>query len=146
MRFFLQKTGTPLLAVGVFLCDRMCKFIAVAYPGPYYVLSPYIGFELYQNPGVAFSVPIAASVMVWLSPLLLFFLWYLFLRLPQGTLARFGFALIMTGAVSNYIDRMMVGYTIDYIRVFTAVLNLADVAIVVGVLLWARLVAKTTRP
>jgi len=41
--------------------------------------------------------------------------------------------LILFGALSNYIDRVLFGATIDYIRLFTAVINLADVMIVGGV-------------
>ena len=40
--------------------------------------------------------------------------------------------LIISGALSNFIDRILFGATIDYIRIFTGVINLADVMIVVG--------------
>ena len=40
--------------------------------------------------------------------------------------------LIISGALSNFIDRILIGATIDYIRIFTGVINLADVMIVVG--------------
>lgn len=42
---------------------------------------------------------------------------------------------ILDGTLSNLIDRILYHHTIDYWRVFTAVINLADILIVVGFIL-----------
>jgi lipoprotein signal peptidase len=42
---------------------------------------------------------------------------------------------IIAGAVSNVIDRFIYGFTIDYIRIFTSILNCADILIIIGALL-----------
>ena len=44
----------------------------------------------------------------------------------------FGIYLIVAGAISNLIDRILFTITIDYFRIVTSIINLADVMIVVG--------------
>jgi len=39
------------------------------------------------------------------------------------------------GALSNLIDRVLFSITIDYLRIFTSVINIADIMIVAGVVL-----------
>lgn len=46
-----------------------------------------------------------------------------------------GASLLIAGALSNLIDRTVYGFTIDYIRMFTSIFNLADLSIVVGAIL-----------
>ncbi len=66
------------------------------------------------------------------------FMLVLWLRTPQGRmLAHIGFALIVSGAIGNLIDRAWHGYVIDMIRVHTdtwsfAIFNVADSYISVG--------------
>lgn len=54
---------------------------------------------------------------------------------PRNDILPFAFYLIIAGAISNYIDRVFFAVTIDYLRVLTSVINLADVMIVGGVIL-----------
>jgi len=42
-------------------------------------------------------------------------------------------SLATAGALSNLIDRVVYGHTVDYILIFTGIINLADVLIVVGI-------------
>ena len=39
---------------------------------------------------------------------------------------------VLAGALSNLIDRIVYGHTVDYVLIFTGVINLADVMIVGG--------------
>jgi len=47
----------------------------------------------------------------------------------------FSFCLIIAGALSNFIDRLFFGAVLDYFKIYTSVFNLADLAILAGVLL-----------
>lgn len=47
----------------------------------------------------------------------------------------FAGTLLAAGAVSNLMDRVASGATVDYIRILTGVFNLADFYIVIGALL-----------
>ncbi|MEW6230066.1 MAG: signal peptidase II, partial [Bacillota bacterium] len=52
-----------------------------------------------------------------------------------GTVFQTGTALVLGGAIGNLIDRVRVGYVIDFIDLrFWPVFNLADAAITVGAL------------
>ena len=50
---------------------------------------------------------------------------------PSTTLCA-AYILILGGALSNFIDRLLFGITIDYFRILTSVFNVADIMIVVG--------------
>lgn len=93
-----------------------------------------------HNEGIAFSmlawlhdwglVAITAAVIV--------FVLYLWWTNPSNRVfARYGFALVVGGAIGNLIDRVMHGYVVDYILFHLptwsfAVFNLADTFITIG--------------
>lgn len=107
-------------------------------------LFPGLSFFLTFNPGAAFSflansggwqryffVGLAVVMSLWLVH-----------ELKRSTLplARWGFLLILGGALGNLIDRVRLGHVIDFILVHTStwsfsVFNLADSAISLGVFL-----------
>ncbi|MBF0619020.1 MAG: signal peptidase II [Candidatus Omnitrophica bacterium] len=93
-----------------------------------------IAFGLFKDNGfVFFIIPVIAVI------LLVYNIYYYH---KAGELDRWyilGFSLILGGAIGNLIDRMMVGYVIDFIdlRVWP-VFNIADSAITIGAMfiLW----------
>lgn len=103
-------------------------------------LVPFFALFHTHNPGIAFSMfsdwgaPALTALTLGVCALVL----YLASKTTaaQG-FARFGFALIIGGAIGNLIDRVSLGYVIDYFLFHTpvwsfAVFNLADVFISVG--------------
>jgi signal peptidase II len=68
---------------------------------------------------------------------------YLFVSKPQNPLVGASIALIVGGGVSNLIDRLRYGgYVVDFLNVGigplrTGIFNVADMAIMAGVILWA---------
>lgn len=106
-------------------------------------IMPYFNFTYVHNPGAAFSfladqpgwqrwffttVSSVASIifLVWMS------------KTPKANkLLGIGFALMLSGAVGNLIDRALFGYVIDFIDVYIfgynyPVFNIADSAIFIG--------------
>jgi signal peptidase II len=67
---------------------------------------------------------------------LIFILWYLYQMEPEIRLLRIGLNLIFVGAVGNLIDRIYLGFVVDFIdfRIFP-VWNVADMAIVIGTII-----------
>lgn len=113
--------------------DQILKFIARTNPtSTYYIWKPWLGWEYFPNTGVAFSIPFPYPLLIIATPLIL--IWFVIqIRKHQTTtLFNTGMIFIIAGAVSNLIDRMLFNFTIDYIRIFTSIFNLADVAIVAG--------------
>ncbi len=91
-----------------------------------------IAFGLFQEHGAFLLILITVSLIFLVSA-------YRFLS-GQGTAVRTAMALIIGGAIGNWIDRLRVHAVVDYLdfRVWP-VFNLADSAITVGVViyLWA---------
>lgn len=129
---------------GFFLfTDQLFKYFAKANPNfSLYVWKSWIGWEYFANTGVAFSLPVPNWLVVIVTPMILGGLVYWFIKsyyhIPHAKY-HISLALVIAGAISNYIDRLFFGATIDYLRIFTGVINLADVMIVggVGILVFA---------
>lgn len=93
-----------------------------------------------RNPGAAFGLlPYRTVFLVLVTLAVLAFILYYYRTLPPGnTLLRFGLALQMGGAIGNLIDRVRITYVVDFISIsfFPPVFNLADTAIVTGIILF----------
>ncbi len=135
-----------LVAAAVILCllDQLTKYVvtvtigpAGADPGREIVVVPGLVFLRYvQNTGMAFGlfrdlgdlfIPIALAIMTAVV------FYYRALR-GRAFLLRSALALQMGGALGNLLDRVRLGYVVDFIAVpGFSVFNLADSAITVGV-------------
>ena len=101
---------------------------------------PFLALYRTYNTGIAFSMLAGVGGIGLIVIALAVVAFVLFLAAKSEAdrpLARFGFALIVGGAVGNLIDRMMHGHVIDYVLFHTpvwsfAVFNLADAFITVG--------------
>ena len=123
----------------LFFVDQTAKWIATHSTISFYIIKPFIGWELLLNPGVAFGLPIPNWLIVMVTPFILLTL-ALFLAKKYHepkTPATYYYALsfILSGALSNYIDRVITSTTIDYIRILYSVINVADISIVLGLIL-----------
>ena len=136
-----------MLSGFLFGLDQILKYVARTNPEWIgYIWRPWIGWEYFANTGIAFSIPVPNWLVIGITPILILLLLFWFKKLfahvspfgpAQGKLNVYhlSLSLILFGALSNYIDRVLFGATIDYIRLFTGVINLADEMIVGGVLL-----------
>lgn len=128
--------------------DQITKYwaeVALAYGRPHYVL-PVLDFTLLYNTGAAFSfLSTAGGWQRWfltvLASIVSLALIY-WLPKQQRVLTRLSFALILSGALGNLIDRVRFGHVIDFIHfhwqgTYFPAFNLADMAISVGVALLA---------
>ncbi len=124
-------------------------------PGQFYaqreivVVPKFFNLIYKENPAAAFSI--TSSIPEWFrKPFLMtasivatlfFLIWYFRVRNPDWLILT-SFSLVMGGAVGNLIDRMRLGYVIDFLDVYAGVLgysglhwptfNIADSCIVVG--------------
>ena len=138
----LKRLWISLLVIAL---DQLAKLIAVAQlPFHQYVnVMPYFDWFLTHNPGAAFSfladaggwqrwffamtsVIISAVIVIWLKKLE-----------KDDKLTAIALCLILGGAIGNLIDRIYLGYVIDYIQVWLGTypwpaFNIADAAISVG--------------
>lgn len=135
----IQKTRFILFGTisGFLFClDQILKYLARTNPHIDLLLFPGFGWEFYANPGIAFSLPFPQSILLILTPLVLIGLAMLILVYGRKNPTHAGaLFLIFFGALSNLIDRFLFEITIDYIRIVTSIINLADLMIVAGILL-----------
>ena len=110
-------------------------------------LGPYFDFVLARNTGISYGLfqtqgPIGQWVLLGFKALAVLALW-MWLARARNRLAALSLGLIIGGAVGNGIDRLAYGWVADFVffHIYTAnwrfswyVFNLADVAIVAGVI------------
>jgi signal peptidase II len=105
-------------------------------------LAPFFQITRSENRGSAFGfLPQAGDIFLILAFVIVIGMIIFFPRLPEkATVARIAFGLVCGGAMGNALDRLEYGAVVDFIHytipgVISNVSNLADHAIVVGVIL-----------
>ena len=131
------------VAVLVFL-DQLSKWLAVILlegQPSFYLIPGVLRFTYVENRGAAFGM-LADNRWVFLvlstltTVCLLGFMIY---SKPQSRLERAGLALVLAGGIGNMIDRVLLGYVIDFIdfcafpKLWNWVFNVADSCICIGV-------------
>jgi signal peptidase II len=110
-------------------------------------LGPFFDFVLARNTGISYGLfqtqgPLGQWVLLGFKALAVLALW-MWLSRARGRLAALSLGLIIGGAVGNAIDRLAYGWVADFVffhistpnwRFNWYVFNLADVAIVAGVI------------
>jgi signal peptidase II len=135
-----------LLSALVILADQASKaFIAGHYlEFEFTRILPILDITCMHNVGAAFSFLASASgwqrwLFIGLAGVVSIGITFWLLRLPRGThaLLAAGLALVLGGALGNVIDRIRLGYVIDFIhfhweRAYFPAFNVADSAITIG--------------
>ncbi|MBI3325051.1 MAG: signal peptidase II [Candidatus Omnitrophica bacterium] len=136
-----------LLIVGADQLSKRAVRGALAPGGSVPLLPPVLYFTHVQNTGAAFGM-LRGHVPLFVLLSLVVAGWIiveLARRRPPAPATLVSLSLILGGAVGNVIDRLRLGYVIDFIdlRVWP-VFNVADAAITIGVtvLLWQSFVGK----
>lgn len=125
--------------IGLVTFDLITKWVAHIWlqksreilPGVFQLQTSY-------NPGVAFSIPIPNSIMVWLTPFLLAGIIWLIVRSCnlKHRITKIALALLIAGGSGNFINRIWYGAVVDFIDFsFWPSFNLADSYLTVGVFL-----------
>ena len=131
------------VAVLVFL-DQLSKWLAVILlegQPSFYLIPGVLRFTYVKNRGAAFGM-LADNrwVFLVLSTLtIVCLLGFMIYSKPQSRLERAGLALVLAGGIGNMIDRVLLGYVIDFIdfcafpKLWNWVFNVADSCICIGV-------------
>ena len=121
------------------LIDQLSKFLVRAFLiEPQRLIGDFLILEKSQNTGIAFGLKINQNLILLGTIILLFFVLKIVKKELDTTkkLSQASILLILAGAVSNFMDRLMVGSVTDFISFnFWPSFNLADVFIVAGVLM-----------
>ena len=141
-RLFLS--GFLIVFVAV-VADQAIKALVVATMGLGEAIEilPVLALYHARNTGIAFSMfsglsDVSLSLIAGVVLIVVLYLWY---KTPADRrLTHFGLAVIVGGAIGNLIDRVRLGYVVDYVYFHTpswdfAVFNLADACITVGAII-----------
>lgn len=141
----MTRKGLGFYAIavaGAVALDQLIKFLVETRMDMHVPIEilPFLSLFRTHNTGIAFSMfsNLGSVPLVVLTLLVVAFVAWIAVRSdPRQWLARFGFALIIGGALGNLIDRAWLGYVVDYILFHLpnwsfAVFNLADAFISVG--------------
>lgn len=136
------------LSLIIIVIDQISKYLIMKHLSLYQskFLLPFLNFNLQHNYGAAFSfLNSAGGWQKWLFVVVAVIVSLVILYLLRKTPAKhYGFAaglcLILGGALGNVIDRIRLGYVIDFVDFHIntwhfAVFNLADTAITLGVII-----------
>lgn len=140
-----------LIVVSTVGCDRVAKQIAqesLMFSPPVSLMNDLVRFEYAENTGAFLSlgadmhedvrfIVLGVLVSVFLVALLVYMLRTRSLRGAE----LIALALIAGGGVGNLVDRMTMGYVVDFVSIGidglrTGIFNIADVAITTGMLLF----------
>lgn len=133
-----------LLSLVIIIFDQFTKLKAVKllmHKKPYIIIKDFIQFHYVENRGAAFGILQDKKLFFIIITLLViigtsYYLIHNYYDLHN--LTRIGIALLLAGAIGNLIDRVRLGYVIDFIsvRLINAydfpVFNIADISIVIG--------------
>ena len=140
------RSTSVLLAIAALtlLTDQLTKYLAMTRLAPIGIWAPIpslahiFTFTYTTNTGVAFGLfkdlgPIFVGVAVVVIAAIVIYQ----REVPEGAwLVRLALGLQLGGAAGNLVDRLRLGHVVDFIHVhFWPVFNVADSAIVVGVVL-----------
>ncbi|MDP3560865.1 MAG: signal peptidase II [Legionellaceae bacterium] len=146
----MKKWQAFLMSTCVVLLDQLSKYWVVKHYAAYQSVKimPMFNLTLAYNSGSAFSFLSQAGdwhrwFFTGFSALMSVALIIWMIRLPaRATLQLVSVSLILAGAVGNLIDRLAIGYVVDFIDVYYEahhwpVFNIADSAICLGAVLLA---------
>ena len=129
----------PLLTV----LDQLIKYLVVTYLKPIESVTviPYLlEFRYLENSGAAFGI---FQNMTWFFSVATVIITvvisvYLYKNNPVHSLVRTSAIMIIAGGFGNLIDRLFLGFVVDFIHVmfFDYIFNFADCLVVVGVCLF----------
>ncbi len=132
-----KAVGTILVSAAVVALDEFAKNVALrTLPPDSALVNPgLLSLAVHKNYGVAFDIPFRLPIVVGLTLIILAFLFRMAYRhwktSPQVTAAA---TIVILGAAGNLFDRLVYGFTVDYLILFgRSAINLSDTLIVIGV-------------
>ena len=134
-----------VLTLILIIADQYTKHLAVKFikpVGSVEIIKNILRFSYVENRGAAFGM-LRDARWVFITVTVISvaaIVWWMVFRRPESRLLRVSLLLILSGALGNLIDRIMLGYVTDMIDVAFIdfpVFNFADCCVVVGAVLFA---------
>lgn len=144
MKKYNKKSISPLMffliPFLIVVFDQLTKFLirnylALGQSAP--AIKNLVYFTYIQNTGAGFGLFRSFnSALVWISIIIIGIILYNYGKIVKNKTTTIALSLILGGAVGNLIDRIFLGYVIDFIDFrFWPAFNVADSAVTIGVLI-----------
>lgn len=144
----LRKYSVAVVAVAALvLLDQITKYLAVQYLNPanggqdVTILSGVFKLQYLENRGAAFGIMQGRKILLVLTTVLVFALvCWLYHRIPMEKryrALRCVCVCVMAGAIGNFIDRMRLGYVVDFFYfelINFPIFNVADIYVTCSVI------------
>jgi len=118
---------SSLLFLLLISADQLSKYM-IRVKGGFYICNPNIALGINLEPLIFW--------VIWIAIIIIIFFLLIRLRTAASVFLRFAYLIVLAGALSNVIDRLIFGCIIDFIDLrFWPIFNLADVFIVSGVIM-----------
>lgn len=136
--------GIIIISIFILLIDQVTKALASIYltlNKSIDIITNFFSLTLTNNYGAAFGIFKHNNVLLILVTLIILLVLYKYMySFKKNRRNNIAFGLILGGIFGNLIDRILKGYVIDFLdfKIFNydyPVFNIADIAIVVGVIL-----------
>ncbi len=97
----------------------------------------FIELAIHKNYGIVFDIPFKTELIILISVIIgIILIEIAYKNLKQHPDIAFSALMIILGALGNLYDRIVYGFTVDYLLIFQrSAINLSDIVIVVGVIL-----------
>ena len=138
---------TIFITLLILIIDIVSKMIVVNYLSlgeSVKFIDKFLYLTYVRNTGAAWSILADNTYIISLISLIIILtiIWYIGKNKINSKLEKIAYALVLGGAIGNFVNRILYGYVIDFIdvKIFGynyPIFNLADVFIVVGVVLLA---------
>lgn len=135
---------TFILTIFIIIFDQVTKLMAIKYlktSPPYIILDNFFQFHYVENYGAAFGILQNKKiffVIITLAVVLAITFFLIKNYYEINGFMRIGLSMLLGGAIGNFIDRLRLGYVVDFIsfrlinRYDFPVFNIADIFIVAG--------------
>ena len=144
----MNKTAKIILiniaGIAIIVIDQISKRFILKNPDAFrdFSIENFLQITLSKNYAMAFGINVGHCVLYLLIAIIILFLLNLLRKsFQQNNFAKvLIIAIILAGAVSNLIDRISLGYVIDFINVpWFSIFNFADICIVLGIIFLAKM-------
>nr|WP_211201398.1 signal peptidase II [Bacillus sp. NTK071] len=133
-----------LIAIGIIFLDQVTKWLVVKYMEygeSITLINDFLYLTSHRNRGAAFGI--LQGQMIFFYIITIFVIGAVIYYMQQYKHSRFvslTLALILGGAIGNFIDRVLRGEVVDFVNTFIfsydfPIFNVADASLVVGVIL-----------
>ena len=138
--FFLRSKKYKfeiIVFLAVLFLDQITKMLTLKFLLPKGSVSilPFFSLTYVENTGSAFGLFQNANLFLLIVSFLILFFMIKWRKdiISLGNLAKYGYVMILAGALGNIFDRIILGHVIDFLDFhFWPVFNIADSAICIG--------------